>query len=64
MFVLHIFIKNILGYIVGTAAKQKRLLDGCNWYGNDTTTRLMGFDWRKIKTYDNLVKNKDFYFFY
>lgn len=127
--ILH-FYKKYLKYIVGNVPKQKMLLDGGNWFGNDTTwrmvvdlvkiiyfadsegklcshpqrkifsiidgiiggekegpliptskksgvviagfnpiaidivaTRLMGLDWNKIKTYDNLVKNKDFDFF-
>ena len=124
------FYKKYLKYIVGTVPKQKRLLDGGNWYGNDTTwrmvvdlvkiiyfadsegkfhsypqrkifsiidgiiggekegplipdskksgvviagfnpiavdigaTRLMGFDWKKLKIYNELIKNEDFDFF-
>ena len=128
-YIVH-FYKKYLKYIVGNVSKQKLLLDGGNWYGNDTTwrmvvdlvkiiyfadsecklhsypqrkifsiidgiiggekegplvptrkksgvviagfnplavdvaaTRLMGYDWRKIKIYNNLIKNKDFDFF-
>lgn len=39
-YVVH-FYKKYLKYIIGNVSKQKLLLDGGNWYGIDTTWRMV-----------------------